>query len=79
MTSSASTSSAAFPGKRGASPTELLKEDKQGEVVLSKRPSIKRKHRNGDVRADVRYHMRVTSSGRHAGGVSALSSRAMPP
>lgn len=30
-------------GKRGASPTELLKEGKKGEVLLSKRPSIKRK------------------------------------
>lgn len=29
-------------GKRGASPTELPKEGKQGEVVLSKRPSLKR-------------------------------------
>ena len=29
--------------KRGASPTELLKKDKAGEVMLSKRPSVKRK------------------------------------
>lgn len=29
--------------KRGASPTELLKEGKKGELLLSKRPSIKRK------------------------------------
>lgn len=29
-------------GKRGASPTELPKEGKKGEVVLSKRPSLKR-------------------------------------
>jgi len=29
-------------GKRGASPTELPKEDKKGEVALAKRPSIKR-------------------------------------
>jgi protein-tyrosine phosphatase len=29
-------------GKRGASPTELPKEGRKGEVVLSKRPSIKR-------------------------------------
>jgi protein-tyrosine phosphatase len=77
-----STPSAAFTGKRGASPTELLKEDKQGDVMLSKRPSIKKKHRNGDVHADARYHMvpvRVTSSRRNAGGVSAPSSRTMPP
>ncbi|GLB44838.1 putative receptor-activated Ca2 -permeable cation channel [Lyophyllum shimeji] len=40
MSDSGSTSST---GKRGASPTELLKEGKQGEVLLSKRPSIKRK------------------------------------
>ncbi|KAI5897482.1 uncharacterized protein SCHCODRAFT_02696170 [Schizophyllum commune H4-8] len=30
-------------GKRGASPTELRKEDVRGEVRLSKRPSLKRK------------------------------------
>ncbi|THH12170.1 hypothetical protein EW145_g171 [Phellinidium pouzarii] len=29
-------------GKRGASPTELLKEDKKGDVALAKRPSVKR-------------------------------------
>lgn len=29
-------------GKRGASPTELLKKDKMGEVALAKRPSVKR-------------------------------------
>ncbi|KAH8103253.1 hypothetical protein DFH11DRAFT_1655328 [Phellopilus nigrolimitatus] len=29
-------------GKRGASPTELLKKDKKGEVALAKRPSVKR-------------------------------------
>ncbi|KAJ7771915.1 hypothetical protein DFH07DRAFT_734172 [Mycena maculata] len=35
-------------GKRLASPTELLKEDKKGEIVLSKRPSIKRKQPTAD-------------------------------
>ncbi|KAJ6626986.1 hypothetical protein B0H10DRAFT_1997537 [Mycena sp. CBHHK59/15] len=35
-------------GKRLASPTELLKEDKKGEIVLSKRPSIKRKQPSMD-------------------------------
>lgn len=29
-------------GKRGASPTELTKEDKKGELALAKRPSVKR-------------------------------------
>ena len=29
-------------GKRGASPKELTKEDKKGDVALAKRPSIKR-------------------------------------
>ncbi|KAL5495762.1 PTP2 [Sanghuangporus weigelae] len=29
-------------GKRGASPTELPKEDKKGDVALAKRPSVKR-------------------------------------
>ncbi|KAJ7293893.1 hypothetical protein C8J57DRAFT_1043427 [Mycena rebaudengoi] len=35
-------------GKRLASPTELPKEDKKGEIVLSKRPSIKRKQPSMD-------------------------------
>lgn len=35
-------SSGSSIGKRGASPTELLKKDKKGEVSLMKRPSIKR-------------------------------------
>lgn len=34
--------------KRGASPTELTKEDKLGEVVLTKRPSVKRKPHSGE-------------------------------
>ncbi|KAH9947403.1 hypothetical protein B0H21DRAFT_341228 [Amylocystis lapponica] len=34
--------------KRGASPTELLKEGTQGEVVLTKRPSVKRRQRYED-------------------------------
>lgn len=46
--SMASTSST---GKRGASPTELLKEGKKGEVLLSKRPSIKRKQTRPSERA----------------------------
>ncbi|KAJ7630392.1 hypothetical protein FB45DRAFT_1027618 [Roridomyces roridus] len=40
--------SASSTGKRQASPTELLKEDKKGEIALSKRPSIKRKQASGD-------------------------------
>ncbi|KAJ7785694.1 hypothetical protein B0H16DRAFT_1294690 [Mycena metata] len=35
-------------GKRLASPTELTKEDKKGEIALSKRPSLKRKQASGD-------------------------------
>jgi len=35
-------------GKRLASPTELPKEDKKGEIVLSKRPSIKKKQPSAD-------------------------------
>lgn len=38
----ASQSSSQTTGKRGASPTELPKEDKKGDVALAKRPSIKR-------------------------------------
>jgi tyrosine-protein phosphatase 2/3 len=33
-------------GKRGASPTELLKKDRKGELSLAKRPSMKRKKSN---------------------------------
>ncbi|OCH89842.1 hypothetical protein OBBRIDRAFT_777960 [Obba rivulosa] len=38
------------PGKmkRGASPTELPKEDRRGDTLLSKRPSVKRKQRSDD-------------------------------
>jgi hypothetical protein len=38
----ASQSTSPSKGKRVASPTEILKEDKSGRVALSKRPSIKR-------------------------------------
>ncbi|KAJ6519259.1 hypothetical protein C8R45DRAFT_809267 [Mycena sanguinolenta] len=41
-------SAASSTGKRLASPTELPKEDKKGEIALSKRPSIKRKLASGD-------------------------------
>jgi protein-tyrosine phosphatase len=41
--SEVSMASMSSTGKRGASPTELLKEGRKGEVLLSKRPSIKRK------------------------------------
>ncbi|PPQ98874.1 hypothetical protein CVT24_003505 [Panaeolus cyanescens] len=43
MTDSGSVASSTSTGKRGASPTELLKEGKEGEVMLSKRPSVKRR------------------------------------
>ena len=41
--SDASSTTTTSTGKRGASPTELRKEDMRGEVRLSKRPSLKRK------------------------------------
>ncbi|KAL1740846.1 hypothetical protein HDZ31DRAFT_46644 [Schizophyllum fasciatum] len=41
--SDTSSTTTASTGKRGASPTELRKEDMRGEVRLSKRPSLKRK------------------------------------
>ncbi|KAH9486715.1 Receptor-type tyrosine-protein phosphatase V [Psilocybe cubensis] len=84
LASIASSSSISI-GKRGASPTELPKENKEGDLMLSKRPSVKRKQRSGDdlnVVDDARYHpvpVRVTSSVLHMGGVSAPSARAMPP
>ncbi|KAF7340149.1 hypothetical protein MVEN_01933400 [Mycena venus] len=42
------TSATSSTGKRLASPTELPKEDKKGEIALSKRPSIKRKQASAD-------------------------------
>ncbi|TFK40934.1 hypothetical protein BDQ12DRAFT_767153 [Crucibulum laeve] len=48
-TDDASTSaSSSSTGKRGLSPAELLKQEKSGQMMLSKRPSIKRKQRSGD-------------------------------
>lgn len=65
--------------KRGASPTELLKEDKAGEVMLSKRPSMKRKQTTGDdVVTNARYRpvtLRVAGTMHPAGA----SIRSMPP
>ncbi|KAF9457471.1 hypothetical protein BDZ94DRAFT_1301884 [Collybia nuda] len=49
-------------GKRGASPTELLKEGKKGEVLLSKRPSIKRKHLSEATRAPVPFQSHAPKS-----------------
>lgn len=46
--SQVSLSSGSGKGKRGASPTELPKEDKKGDVSLAKRPSMKRKPSSGD-------------------------------
>ncbi|KAF8807622.1 phosphatases II [Phlegmacium glaucopus] len=69
--------------KRGASPTELLKEDKAGEVMLSKRPSTKRKQtKEDDIIANARYRtvtpLRVTGT-MHPAGASAVSTTSMPP
>jgi tyrosine-protein phosphatase 2/3 len=69
-------------GKRGASPTELLKEGKKGEVLLSKRPSIKRQSRpsergmNSDQRVVAFHHkqsqgLNYFQAGQGAGSVSA--------
>ena len=81
---SVATNSSSFSiGKRPSSPTELPKQNKKGEEMLSKRPSIKRKHTNGDdlnhIVDDMRYHpvpLLATSSMMHVG---APSSRSLPP
>ena len=68
--------------KRGASPTELLKEDKAGEVMLSKRPSVKRKQTKDDIIVNARYRPVTTPlriAGIHPAGASAASTRSMPP
>ncbi|KAF9535790.1 hypothetical protein CPB83DRAFT_842337 [Crepidotus variabilis] len=67
--------------KRPSSPTELLKEDKEGALLHAKRPSIKRKQRSGEesglTKEEVaRYHpvpVRVNSGALSMGGVSAPS------
>lgn len=46
--SSSVLSSSPSKGKRGPSPTELLKEDKTGALSLAKRPSVKRKAPSDD-------------------------------
>ncbi|KAI0791825.1 hypothetical protein C8Q75DRAFT_805424 [Abortiporus biennis] len=49
--------------KRGASPTELVKEGMEGEVLLMKRPSIKRKHRtSSDEEERLKFDPMVLSS-----------------
>jgi tyrosine-protein phosphatase 2/3 len=74
--------------KRGASPTELLKENKAGDVMLSKRPSMKRKQaKEDDIIANARYRpspvvtlapLRIAGTV-HSVGASAASTRLMPP
>ncbi|CAA7271415.1 unnamed protein product [Cyclocybe aegerita] len=76
------TSGASSPstGKRGASPTELRKEDKEGGVMLSKRPSIKRKQRSGDdTSVENGRYMAPPSLGVPLVGGPGPSVRSMPP
>ena len=79
------TTSLTASNKRGASPTELLKENKAGDVMLSKRPSMKRKQAKDDIIANARYRPVVTltplriAGTIHPVGASATSTRSMPP
>ena len=80
------TTSLTASNKRGASPTELLKENKAGDVMLSKRPSMKRKQaKEDDIIANARYRPMVTltplriGGTMHSAGASAASTRSMPP
>jgi len=59
------------PSKRGASPTELLKKDKKGEVSLAKRPSVKRKNSNTGNR-DAAFNMAATGSLLAGSGAAAV-------
>lgn len=81
-TTSVASASSLSLGKRGASPTELSKEDQEGEALLSKRPSIKRKQRSGDdLIDDGHYHplpARILPGVVHAGNTGA-SSVVLPP
>ena len=79
------TTSLTASNKRGASPTELLKENKAGDVMLSKRPSMKRKQAKEDgIIANARYRPVVTltplriAGTIHSVGASATSTRSMP-
>ena len=79
---SSDTASFISNNKRGASPTELLKEDKAGEVILSKRPSIKRKQtKEDDIITNSRYRpvasLRVGTM--YPAGATAASARSLPP
>ncbi|PPQ95649.1 hypothetical protein CVT26_008678 [Gymnopilus dilepis] len=79
LPSASASASTVSLGKRGGSPMEFSKEDhnKDDDVLLSKRPSIKRKQRSGDdLIEDGRYHplpARMPPSGvqSHSHGVGA--------
>jgi protein-tyrosine phosphatase len=58
-------------GKRGASPTELLKKDKKGQLSLAKRPSMKRKQSSTDGRG-VTFNVAATESLPSGSGAAAL-------
>jgi len=63
-------------GKRGASPTELLKKDRKGEVSLAKRPSTKRKQsgiEGRDAIFDMTSTATTTTSVSGGGGRRSLS------
>ena len=66
-------------GKRGASPTELLKEGKTGEVLEPKRPSIKRKHRSRDASDNLRYPSMPIRSISHVVHHGTMSVKTFPP
>lgn len=68
-------------GKRGASPTELLKEGKTGEVLETKRPSIKRKHRSRDDHPsnNLRYPSMPIRTISHAAHYGTTSLKTFPP
>jgi len=59
------------PSKRGASPTELLKKDKKGEVSLAKRPSMKRKNTNTE-RRNATFNITATASLLAGSGAAAV-------
>ncbi|KAH7883981.1 hypothetical protein F5I97DRAFT_1813161 [Phlebopus sp. FC_14] len=70
--SSSGASSSPSKGKRGPSPTELLKEDKTGALLLNKRPSFKRKL-SGDANLEFPFNVGTTApmSGRVLGAPGA--------
>ncbi|KAF9478695.1 hypothetical protein BDN70DRAFT_835525 [Pholiota conissans] len=72
--SNESVTSSSSTGKRPSTPTELPKKDMAGEMILSKRPSVKRKNRSRDGLTHSAEEMKYNPV-----ALRAPSARSMPP